>query len=372
MKILTIGPSGGFGGLETHFKLLNCFLVNEGYSVFQCHVFKKGYQSHIRVDRNDNQIFALYSFKGIIDKTRAIFDMLLFIYKARIFNPDIVISSAIGFRYVIIGLLISRKSVKLYQEVIGDIPLYDLLRTLMVFSYSNVACQSEKISQRVKIAVKPKPRITTLPCFCNPIGERYQLSAKKPTQYETVRFCYVGRFASNKGLVQMMEAFCNANCYYKSELHVHGSGPLLVTLSKLKCDIDVANRIFIHGAYSGDHQLASIMSNMHGLILTSQFKEGLPLVLLESMSLGLPFLATNICGLPDAAKGNPDCLLCEKDEISIRDGIDLMYDKLKLGHFNNLRLREFYAKKFHTSIIKSQWRAFLKSPLDFWSKHNTL
>lgn len=374
MKILTIGPSGSFGGLQTHFKLLNAFLVDEGHSVFQCLVQTQRSTRSDAISLKDvsGKIFVLSPLSSPHGKIMAIPQLLRLIYEARKFRPDMIIASSMGLRYVLIGAFAPGATIKFYQEVIGDIPIHDELRRKMSVAYGNVACQSERLVDSVRSAVRPLPCIGILPCFSNLVGERFTCRSMMPAQNEPIRFGSFGRLAENKGLIQMVTAFCSTECYSDSELHIYGNGPMLNRLVALKSDVDTKGKVVIHGAYHDDEQLASIMSSMHGMVIASQFKEGLPLVILEAMSVGLPFLATNVCGLPDAASGNADCVLCNPDEGSIRAGFESLYSGLRLGNFDNTRLCSFYRKKFHSSVVKEQWRNFLRSPSSFFESKSPL
>lgn len=366
MKILTVGPYGSFGGLETHFKLLNSFLFDEGHSVLQCLVKTSGHGKIIDSCQLSSRHILLSSASGFQGKIKAIHELSKLYYKVKAFKPDLIIASAIGFRYVVIAALAPKHVFKLHQEVIGDIPHNHLLRSLMSLAYGNTACQSESLLKSVRSAVKPLPNLSILPCFSNPIGERFPYRAKLPSLDEPIRFSYFGRLAANKGLLEMVRAFCSAGCYENSELHIHGMGPMFDQIIALKNSIDLKGQITMCGNYSNDEELALKMSHMHALLIVSQYNEGLPLIILEAMSVGLPFLATNICGLPDAAKDNPDSLLCRPDEISIREGIDSMFTGLATGQFHNDRLCDFYDKRFHSSLAKQQWRICLNHPDRFF------
>jgi glycosyltransferase involved in cell wall biosynthesis len=92
----------------------------------------------------------------------------------------------------------------------------------------------------------------------------------------------------------------------------------------------------------------------------------LPLVLLEAMSCGLPFVSTNVGAIPDAARGNPDAILVEPEARSIADGVRSLCERLVTGGFNPSRQREFFLKNFSNESFGERWRTMLADPEAFF------
>lgn len=372
MRIATIGPSGSFGGIQTHFRLLNEFLQMEGHDVLHVHVVRaENMPSHECLPPSNRQL-VIPGATGLFAPIGMVASVLSVSSRVAAFRPELLVACAIGNSYASIGRAVGSGCFKFYQEVIGDVPPRHPVRSKMSMIYGRSACQSERLVDSVRHAVRPLPKIGVLPCFPDPVGERYPLRSRRPSPGEAIKLGFFGRLVENKGIEQLLRGFLSSPLYHRAELHIHGHGPLIDIVKRAKLDSDSQDRIILRGPFSDDADLAARLAEMHGLILTSQFGEGLPLVLIEAMSVGLPFLATNICGIPDAATDNPDCLLCEPNQASVNAGIATFMGMLLHNGFENERLCTFYERRFSSKVMKESWRSFLQAPDTFFSAYTPL
>lgn len=119
------------------------------------------------------------------------------------------------------------------------------------------------------------------------------------------------------------------------ELHVHGQQVLSddgETLMKSLADAGVV----YHGPYSGG-LLALPTHDYHALLLTSE-SEGLPLVLVQSMLLGLPVISSAVGGVTDIVREGETGLLAQGPEdidgfvTAIRTLMDSLDERRRLIH----------------------------------------
>jgi glycosyltransferase involved in cell wall biosynthesis len=372
MRIATIGPSGSFGGIQTHFRLLNEYLEKEGYDILQVHIVGEGNVSSGDHISSSAKCLIVRGGAGLSAKVYMLPALLQALCRVAAFRPECLVACAIGMSYASIGSVVGSGCIKFYQEVIGDIPPQDTVRARMSKVYGRTACQSEQLVGSVRSAVRPLPKIGVLPCFADPVGERYPFRSRRPSSGEIIKLGFFGRLAGNKGIEQLLRGFVSSPFYGRSELHIHGGGTLLEIVKEAKIGSDPQGRIILRGPYVDDADLARRLAEMHGLVLTSQFGEGLPLVLIEAMSVGLPFFATNICGIPDAATDNLDCLLCDPDQASISAGIASFTDMLSKNRFETERLCSFYEQRFSSEAMKESWRMFLRAPDRYFKTYTPL
>lgn len=95
------------------------------------------------------------------------------------------------------------------------------------------------------------------------------------------------------------------------EFHVHGQ----TVMSEQSDDIltDLQNMgLRYHGPYAGGLSTLDV-SRYHGILLTSE-SEGLPLVLVQAMHLGIPVVASNVGGVPDIVEDGVTGLLTDGPE----------------------------------------------------------
>ncbi|MEA2111203.1 MAG: glycosyltransferase [Campylobacterota bacterium] len=118
-------------------------------------------------------------------------------------------------------------------------------------------------------------------------------SQETPTSYpikNRVNLLCVGRLNYQKGLDRLLHAMAQLDSTF--HLSILGDGSLLQELKQLSHDLNITDRVSFLGYQSNPY---SYMSQADLLILPSRF-EGLPNVVLEANSCGLPVVAFNSPG----------------------------------------------------------------------------
>ena len=191
----------------------------------------------------------------------------------------------------------------------------------------------------------------------NPISHKQDIiSSPNNTKYD-LSLAYVGRvyIEGQKNLVEAMKGI------EKSKLNIHldilGSGPDVNSLKEYIKDNKLEEKITLFGWVKNPW---SILKNkgIDGLILTSRF-EGLPMVLLEAMSYGIPCIVSDFEGFDDVLKpkvngvyyklNNIDDLEnkfyifrnTSFDPIIVKDSINLFYSNVFFSRLDQV-LRNIY------------------------------
>ena len=254
---------------------------------------------------------------------------------------------------------------KFYHEVLYELPNNEPLRFAMATFFDAIAAQSPSIASNCRNWIPDNRPVKTLPCFAMPL-EATGL-AKLPDSREQLRFCYFGRLASNKGLDRLLNAFARVADTLNARLDIHGDGPESKRLKDAIAVLGLQERVKLHGRYPEGSAYAAVLATYHGLILPSIGYEGLPLVLIEAMSCGLPFLATTIGAIPDAAVDNEDVMLMNPEEDGMAEGIVDFAAKLRLGAMANTRLKAFYDRHYSPAVHEDCWRRMLCDPKAYFS-----
>jgi glycosyltransferase involved in cell wall biosynthesis len=108
---------------------------------------------------------------------------------------------------------------------------------------------------------------------------------------------FAGRLIREKGLYELLEAFAVVRERRVCRLTVAGEGPELEQLRVRAAQLSVADDVDFTGHLTED-ELAHVYRGADVFVLPS-YSEGLPTVLLEAMSHGLPIVTTRIRGAAD-------------------------------------------------------------------------
>ena len=136
-------------------------------------------------------------------------------------------------------------------------------------------------------------------------------------------FVQACRLIEKKGLDDAIHAFAwFAKDNPSARFTIAGEGPLIGPLEKLRDELGLARQITFAGFLNGT-DLCRLYNDAHIFIhpsrLTSdQNQEGIPNSMLEAMATGLPVVATQHGGIPEAVRdGTTGLLVAERD----RDGL---------------------------------------------------
>jgi len=109
-----------------------------------------------------------------------------------------------------------------------------------------------------------------------------------------------------------------------------------------------------------ENRHSQTLSSQHTLLLPSE-GEGLPGVVMEAMSQGLPSVCSNIPCIPDLIDNNKNGFLCNKDGVGeFANNVNLLIKKKNL--------RDTFGKDARIKIKQFSWDKSLKKYEDLYSK----
>jgi colanic acid/amylovoran biosynthesis glycosyltransferase len=109
---------------------------------------------------------------------------------------------------------------------------------------------------------------------------------------------YIGRLVPEKGQTILLEAVARlTERGLDVELQLAGDGALRPELERSAARLDIADRVSFLGAV-GQEELRGLYEAASIFCLPS-FAEGVPVVLMEAMAMGLPVVTTRIAGIPE-------------------------------------------------------------------------
>ncbi len=142
---------------------------------------------------------------------------------------------------------------------------------------------------------------------CGIDTERF--AAREPVEADgELRILYVGRLVAVKGQPVLLEALAGLGRRgVEARLTLVGEGPERASLERLAESLGVSDRVTFTGALSHD-RVHEEYARANAFCLPS-FAEGVPVVLMEAMAIGLPVVTTRIAGIPELVEDGVGGLL---------------------------------------------------------------
>jgi glycosyltransferase involved in cell wall biosynthesis len=131
---------------------------------------------------------------------------------------------------------------------------------------------------------------------------------KGPSDAEARTIICVGRLSPEKGQAGLLRAFANLRSKHPElSLRFVGEGPDRDALAALANELGVSNSLTFVGRLPEEDTLAEIARA--NLLVLPSFMEGLPIVLMEAMAVGVPVVASRVAGIPELVEDDETGLL---------------------------------------------------------------
>lgn len=162
-------------------------------------------------------------------------------------------------------------------------------------------------------------------------------------------FVFVGRIVKDKGIEELVNAFMNLN---RKDIKLLLVGPYEDEIDPIspktkKIILESAN--IIHVGFQEDVRPYYTIAN---LLVFPSYREGFPNVVLEGGAMGLPTIATDICGCNEIIKSNENGILIpKKNEAALREAMQLFYDNPNMVSFLASNARICIEKKFTNAEV---------------------
>ena len=245
-------------------------------------------------------------------------------------DVDVVLANGV-FLEAAVASLVSRKS--MVQKIVGD-PAWERainrgwtrdkfetfqerryglkleglkkLRTFVANQTDKIIVPSHYLADWVRRWGVPQSKISVIYNSVPEIGPVAPVSTPLTSR---VKLVTAGRLVSWKRIDSIIEAVARM---VDVGLLICGDGPERTQLEQLARDLGVTDRIYFAGQRNRKAALA-LMAGCDIFVLASTY-EGLPHVVLEAMSLGLPVIATSVGGIPEVVQDGETGILIEGGE----------------------------------------------------------
>ncbi len=372
MRILLAGTLLGQGGIQSHLRWLatalaeakvETLIVSLGSVQFSSkdavtieYLKKQGVKVHLSTPHQLKTSFVNLAgisrgleIKNLIDE----------------FVPDLYFAVGTGWNLFIPPLFAKQKIHCIFYEVMsGESSGWRDSRWAVRWYFDEVVGQSPTVAQNFAKHFSWKRKISALPAIPDPleVTAHFPQATRRAVELGKARAALFSRLVFHKQAFWLVQHWHLLQDVLE-ELHIHGSGPEEQLIRNYIVEHDLGDRIKCFGAYPEGQDYVNLLRSYDLTLLPTVGSEGAPLVLLESMSCGVPFVAYGVGGIPDYGVDNPNVLIVPIESNSSSnnfvEGVRQMAHKLAHGEINQIQLQKFYLEHYAYEVVKKAWLSYL-------------
>jgi len=220
------------------------------------------------------------------------------------------------------------------------------------YSASRVIAVGKKIEEVYRDKLTQKTVIDIVP---NPVKPNPRVSdqVRKQVREEFVDgedafvILSVGRLTVEKGINDLLLAFSQVHEKYSfSKLVIVGDGEIINDLKSYSSSLGLLDSVHFTGARNDVPRLMAA-SDMY---VSSSYREGLSLAMLEAMAAGLPVLATNVGDTELLLTEDRGLMVLPHDVDALRDGMMQLIEKPQQAKEMGMVSRDFVEKNYSPNI----------------------
>ncbi len=213
-----------------------------------------------------------------------------------------------------------------------------------------IACSKTNAKLLAKSLNRP---VNVIYCFSNPCSQ----NAARPLSMQ-LSFGFIGRLIPEKGVDIILDLSLEPDL---EDIHWHLWGSLEGYSSEF---IGSYPNVSLHPIFDSHEGLDQAMAQLDAFTLFSTHREGLPLSLLEAMSAGVPWIASDRGGIKDLVVNTIDTVLLSQS-FTYLDAFRATHQlalNLRQGLVNPGALVEVYRSRFDPDVLTAQWLDLLIIP----------
>lgn len=256
--------------------------------------------------------------------------------------------------------------VYVYHEIVDANPP-NSTQALCALKSDALAANSRVVADQY-LSHWPNLRVRIIP-FLTASAPMSPPAPRPPVGDRPLRLIFLGRIVKHKRpdqLVLRWKELVASAPLKPARLDVYGYGDeqLLAQMKSFIARENLGDQITLHGSYPTS-QLDSIIGNADMVVLPSVL-EGLPLVLVEGMQRGVPFVSCSAGGTAEFGVDNPDVRVTSTDWDDFVRGLNEMAAQLRRGDVDAVRLHHWAESRYGYDAAAKLWLEALLRPREFW------
>jgi glycosyltransferase involved in cell wall biosynthesis len=215
-----------------------------------------------------------------------------------------------------------------------------------------VACS--QATRRQLESTLPRSDIQFLPYLTPEILQSAGIDDKSYEPDGILNFGFVGRLVSTKGVEEICQLSRQPDLGM-IRWHFYGEGGDYRPEYFSKFE-----NVTFHGRYQNLQQYAEILTGLDAMVLLSRHSEGMPLSLIEAMSAGLPWVATDRGGTSELSIAVENCIVITTKATftEIETRMLEMVHRIRTGKTSRRAQRQVYDRNFSPDVVAGRWLEF--------------
>lgn len=345
MNMLLLGYVHGDGGIQTHTRNLAEGLRERGHHVRV--LSPPPIHGHVIAPSADGTNSPI-TYRNLADLA----------VRVREFRPDASLVIGTGWKAMAGALMTPRECRKIFFEVMSGArnPALDP-RMLVSLGFDTVVGQGSPVTDRFIREFGWRGATATIPALPEPLERCCVIPERQPRDVSGgVKFVHFGRLAPHKNVELLVKLF-PSYAPPGSSLDIWGGGAGSDAIAQLITQLGLSDRVRLCGRYPEGRAYVRLLQSYDLKLLPTVGEEGAPLVLLEAMACGIPFVANGVGGIPDYA--NPDCAITSGEISEFVPALVLMVRRLQSGNVDCSRLQRHYRNHFSFERLVDRWEALM-------------
>ncbi|HNT50048.1 MAG TPA: glycosyltransferase family 4 protein [Cyclobacteriaceae bacterium] len=234
-------------------------------------------------------------------------------------------------------------------------PYVNGLKDVFVYAAAIVVC-NPAMTEVLPLTPEQKQKVVWVPYGIN-LG---QFDSQPRIESKSVSILHVGRLIEKKGVPDLILAFAKLTTRQQVLLHVVGTGPEEEKCKQLVETLNLKDRVIFHGWKSPD-EVKNLMQQADVFVLNSRVasngdSEGLPVGILEAMTMELPVVSTYHAGIPYEVDHQVTGLLVqEKDTGALANALTVLvedtHQRKVMGAAGRIKAETYFSmEKMHASL----------------------
>lgn len=348
LKITFVGYLHGTGGIQTHTRYLANGLAERGHVITVV----------TPPARSGHSLFCGNSDKFNVVQYTNIANALVSVRKS---NPEVTVVCGVGYK-AMLSVLMAWSSKKIFFEVMSgaSLGIFDP-RRLVHLGFDAVVGQGSAVSQKFAQDFSWRGPLSVIPALPEPLEKKVPeplSNGRLATQDGTILAAYFGRLVPHKN-VEFLVRYWREMFDCGDKLDIWGTGPEEENLVALIQAEGLQEQVKVRGRYPAGSEYLELLQSYDLTLLPTVGDEGAPLVLLESMAAGIPFVANGVGSIGDYA--NSDSAITSGEIEEFVPLVKKMILRLKSGDIDNERLRAYYVSEFGFERLIGRWESLLLS-----------